>query len=504
MINPTTLPKKISLFNCSFSINSLYLCKQRDPQHLFRYKISLKMFLYPLKKIFPFIALFFALTASHSCISNSQSQNSTQRKNEVDSIVRKINDIESLKTILSQYQVDGNIEGQMMTLKQLGKCQREQNKFVDAIYSHTEGQKFATELCDTAEIIYALNNIGTNYRRMSMLEDATAYHYQALKYCEEYSDKYSYSAKKNRVVSLNGIGNISLRLGDYETADSVFRAALAGEKALGSALGQAINYANLGAIYEYNNQLDSAWSYYTQSMNKNIEARSDLGISLCHGYFGGLYEKAGKIDSAIIEYNKAFALKDKIDAWHWLNSCLSLAQLYLNQNNISLAKQLLTQAEDVAITSRSRDHSASIYALLSEVYEKLGNPSMAFDYYKKSRIYNDSIVSEKNLIQVQNERVKYEYQRRQQEIDSLQAGYNQEKSFSNLMVWAMIAIAILSIAIILLLSYALQMRKKRHQALQQIDDVRTSFFTNITHEFRTPLTVIVGVSEELTRINGGG
>ena len=68
----------------------------------------------------------------------------------------------------------------------------------------------------------------------------------------------------------------------------------------------------------------------------------------------------------------------------------------------------------------------------------------------------------------------------------------------------MIAIAILSIAIILLLSYALRMRKKRHQALQQIEDVRTSFFTNITHEFRTPLTVIVGVSEELTRISGGG
>jgi hypothetical protein len=102
------------------------------------------MFLYLLKKIFPIIALFFALTSLHSCISNSQNQNSTQRKNEVDSIVRKINDIDSLKTILSQYQVEGNIEGQMMSLKQLGKCQREQNKFVDATYSHTEGQKLAT------------------------------------------------------------------------------------------------------------------------------------------------------------------------------------------------------------------------------------------------------------------------------------------------------------------------------------------------------------------------
>ena len=461
------------------------------------------MFLYLLKKITLFVTLFFALMSLHSCTSNNQNQDSEQRKIEADSIVRNINNIDSLKAIYSQYQSEENAEGQMMTLKQLGKCQREQNKFADAIESHTNGQNIALELCDTPEIVHALNNIGTNYRRMSMLEDATTFHYQALKYCEEYSDKESYQAKKNRVVSLNGIGNISLRLGDYETADSVFRAALAGEKDLGSALGQAINYANLGAIYESNNQPDSAWAYYHKSMEMNIKAKSDLGISLCHGYFGGMYEKAGKIDSAIIEYNKAFAMKDKIDAWHWLNSCLSLAQLYVKQGNHAIALNLLTQAEGVALTSRSRGHSASIYELLSELNEKTGNTAKALDYYKKSSKYNDSIVSEKNLIQVQNERVKYEYQRRQQEVDSLQAGYNQEKSFSSIMIWAMIAIAILSIAIILLLSYALRMRKKRHQALQQIDDVRTSFFTNITHEFRTPLTVIVGVSEELTRISGG-
>ena len=269
-----------------------------------------------------------------------------------------------------------------------------------------------------------------------------------------------------------------------------------------AALGQAINYANLGAIFEYNHQIDSEWIYYKKSMQMNIEAKSDLGISLCHGYFGGLYEKNGQIDSAIIVYKKAFAMKDKIDAWHWLNSCLSLAQLYIKRGNLSSAKQLLNQAEETALVSRSRDHSASIYALLSEIYEKSGNASKAFDYYKKSRTYNDSIVREKNLVQMLNERVQYEYHRRQQEIDALQAGYNQEKRFSSVLMWAMIAIAILLFAIIALLSYALRLRKKRQQALQQIDEVRTSFFTNITHEFRTPLTVIVGVSEELARITG--
>ena len=497
-------PNKIYASNLphisKFCISLYYtIYKLSHPQFLQIFILT--MILYFIKKATIITLLLGALASMVACVDHANNHVSAQRKSEADSIVRQINDIDTLKLIYSRYQADDNAEGQMMTLKQLGKCQRERNQFTDAIESHTKGQKIAVELCDTPEIVYALNNIGTNYRRMSMLEDATTFHYRALKYCEDYSDKESYSAQKNRVVSLNGIGNISLRLGDYQTADSVFRQALAGEKALGSPLGQAINYANLGAIFEYNNQIDSAWAYYRKSLEMNIEAKSDLGISLCYGYFGGLHEKAGDIDNAIIEYNKAFEMKDKIDAWHWLNSCLSLAQLHLKHGNTAMAHKLLIEAENVALTSRSRDHLSSIYTLLSELYENAGNQTKAFDYYKKSRTYNDSIVSEKNLVQIQNERVQYEYQRRQQEIDTLQAGYDQEKTFSNIMIWAMIAIAILSVAIIILLLYALQMRKKRHQALQEIDNVRTSFFTNITHEFRTPLTVIVGVSEELARLN---
>lgn len=98
---------------------------------------------------------------------------------------------------------------------------------------------------------------------------------------------------------LNGIGNIALSMGDYVTADSVFRQALKGEQQLGSTLGQAINYANLGAIFERLGKLDSAWTYYRLSLQKNIEADSQLGISLCHGYFGGLYEKQGDFDNAV-------------------------------------------------------------------------------------------------------------------------------------------------------------------------------------------------------------
>ena len=164
----------------------------------------------------------------------------------------------------------------------------------------------------------ALNNLGTNFRRMGILEEATGYHYQALSCCDQYSRQDDPLMLKNRVVSLNGIGNIYMTMGNYQAADSVLRAALAGERTLGSELGQAINLANIGSILEHQGQADSAWTYYRQSLEMNTRAGSQLGISLCHTHFGELYEAAGQLDKAVGEYRQAYDLmRTNSDSWQW-------------------------------------------------------------------------------------------------------------------------------------------------------------------------------------------
>ncbi|MBE6214919.1 MAG: tetratricopeptide repeat protein [Bacteroidales bacterium] len=196
---------------------------------------------------------------------------------QVDSIVNADRSIDSLVVVLERFEEDGNEYGIVASCRELGRSYRNASMFSEALDIHKKGLSHAQELKDTISIIQALNNIGTDFRRMGILDEASDYHYQALGCSSVYSDTTSQIAIKNRVISLNGIGNVHLSLGNHEVAETVFRQALAGEASLGSFLGQAINYANIGAILESRGQIDSARYYYSESLRCNMEAGSIWG-----------------------------------------------------------------------------------------------------------------------------------------------------------------------------------------------------------------------------------
>ena len=149
-------------------------------------------------------------------------------------------------------------------MREWGKLLRNESRFEEALNMHSLGQQQAEAIGDTLEWVQALNNVGTDYRRIGVLDVAQDYHYRAWLLSNEHSDT-TIAAKKNRVMSLNGLGNIYMTLGNFERADSALRLALMGEKQLNSFVGQAINYANLGSIFEQKGNLDSALVYYHKS-----------------------------------------------------------------------------------------------------------------------------------------------------------------------------------------------------------------------------------------------
>ena len=420
----------------------------------------------------------------------------------VDSIIRSNRSVDSLNVILERFERQGNCYGMITSCRELGRSYRNASMFSEAVDVHKKGLNYAIEAKDTIEIIWALNNIGTDFRRMSILDEASEYHYQALAYTHAYSDTTSVTAIKNRVVSLNGIGNVHLTLGNQEEAESVFRQALAGETLLGSYVGQAINYANIGAILEAKGQIDSARCYYSESLRCNTEAGSALGISLCHTYFGRLYENEGRLDKAIAEYTIAYdIMTGNKDKWHWLESILSLSRAYAANSDIYQAKKYLSEAKTVAEGINSTEHLVEVFRQEYELELGLGNYRRALDAYIKSSEYAKQVTNEKNLTHIQNVRVRYEREKKATEISLLRSTYQTEKRSKNIILITFFVSLVFAILTIIFLLYIIYLRKKNLKMMKEVERTRTNFFTNITHEFRTPLSIIISAAQDIQARN---
>ena len=390
-----------------------------------------------------------------------------------------------------------SIRDSLATLRQQGKKERDASRYDEALRLHIRGLDMARAVGDSSEWIQALNNIATDYRRMGMLDVAQSYHYQALSLCDESSDT-TYQMRKNRVKALNGLGNIYLSIYSYDDADSVFRQALEGEHQLGSATGQAINYANLGSIYSARGDDEKALDYYRQSMFYNKKDSNLLGMALCHLYFGNIYERRQQYDLALREYEQSDRMMtDLKDLWHALEPRLALASVYYHTHEDAKALALLDRADATARQINSWEHIVEVHHLYFQLMQRQGRYHEALDHHLIATAYQDSILDNEKLDRIHNIGINIERTRQQEMVNMAQNELQTEKRIRQQSAWLFGLTVILLLAVISALLYVQRMRHHSMEMMREASRLREDFFTNITHEFRTPLTVILGLSRKI-------
>lgn len=390
-----------------------------------------------------------------------------------------------------------SIRDSLATLRQQGKKERDASRYDEALRLHIRGLDMARAVGDSSEWIQALNNIATDYRRMGMLDVAQSYHYQALTLCDESADT-TYQMRKNRVKALNGLGNIYLSIYSYDDADSVFRQALEGEHQLGSATGQAINYANLGSIYSARGDDEKALDYYRQSMFYNKKDSNLLGMALCHLYFGNIYERRQQYDLALREYEQSDRMMtDLKDLWHALEPRLALASVYYHTHEDAKAQALLDRADATARQINSWEHIVEVHHLYFQLMQRQGRYHEALDHHLIATAYQDSILDNEKLDRIHNIGINIERTRQQEMVNMAQNELQTEKRIRQQSAWLFGLTVILLLAVISALLYVQRMRHHSMEMMREASRLREDFFTNITHEFRTPLTVILGLSRKI-------
>ncbi len=231
-------------------------------------------------------------------------------------------------------------------------------------------------------------------------------------------------------------------------------------------------------------------NYFRKANDYNLMSRVFLLKAL---YFKNEVKDYKKTDSVF---------KSSIDYYKQTNYDKELADLYifygdflkdiLKNNPKALHQYILADSIYYAKHPNINLHYVYLLEGLSEAYEKAGD-------YKKALFYDKSAYeARKELYKKQNRElsrrleVKFQANRKQQQIALLN---REKKNERNMLLGGLTLIGLTS----LFLFFAYKNNRKTAQKLKELNTAKSLFFTNISHEFRTPLTLISGITQVLKK-----
>lgn len=403
--------------------------------------------------------------------------------------------IDSLMQSVMVHRASGERAQEMAALAALGHGYQTASQYAEAAKVHNLQLHLAETLNDTLMKASALNDLGVNYRRLGLYYDALDYHLHAAETSLAYTeDKINDKLLKCRAIAYNGAGNVYLSIGSYQKADEMLRKALAIEKKLNSHLGMNVDLANLGSVYENRGLIDSAWIYYKESMYHSELANTYTGKAYGHMNFGRIHALRGNYQKAIEEFRESMNLvhTDR-DIWLWIQPAISLADAYVEAGMMDSARIQLDSVQATAQRIAAKEYLSKIDRVRAKLNENMGQYQLALKLYKQAEMREDSMLNARNLFEIETLQRDINARQRLRVENKREGQLLREKWWNRL---ALLALCLVT-ALLGFMIYVQRLRRKSHQTLKHILMVREHFFTSVTHEFRTPLTVILGLTQDL-------
>ena len=328
--------------------------------------------------------------------------------------------------------------------------------------------------------------------------------------------------------TLTNIGGIFSEQKEFDQALTYFERALSTYEETGNKLriGDVLN--SIANIYQQQGKDSLALAFAIRSLEIGREIQINNSQVQALITIGDIYASQGKSQEANEALEEGLAIAEETEDQSQICAALNgLAQQAYSQKNWRqvrvYAQRSLEIAEDLESIHLIRN--ASRYLWQSQ--EALGQKAAAFDSYRLFVTMRDSLLSEEN----QRATIRYEF-REKALADSLQSAAaltlqveenQRRKSVSNLLIGGLGITLILGMLLwnrfritrrqkgiieteknkLDQAYYDLDVEKQKlslaNEKLQELDDFKSRFFTNISHEFRTPLTVISGMMDQITK-----
>ncbi len=342
---------------------------------------------------------------------------------------------------------------------------------------------------DSASLSDAYSHLSACYQRISMNDSALSNCYSSLRIDEKLKDKERLSS------SYNNLAAIYLGIDRALEAKPFIKKAIELEQAATpqhpSKL--SVRYGIAAEIYLKLNKTDSALAFINKAYAIDSVAADTLHMARRMVVMGDIYSSMEREDSALNSYNNAIEfLNTTADKYSLAVAYKSLGSLYEKRNEHGKALECLEKSTELAKECNARRILLQNYYLMG-ISPANKNHDKVVEYLKNSNALKDSIYNDASSNLASHYSMTLEAQNKQITIEEQQHSITMQR----------LIIAATSIALLLvLLGFASLfriniLRARAQRAEKNAEQMKDLFFTNMTHEFRTPLTVILGEAQAL-------
>lgn len=225
-------------------------------------------------------------------------------------------------------------------------------------------------------------------------------------------------------------------------------------------------------------------------------------MAIGHGFLANAYLM---IDSLryLVPYHAKLAIQLS-DYEDWLSFLkidkrITLGQYYLYRREYQAAQLEFERAINQAQTDKAYGYLGLAYLKLADTHEMTGQFAEALTAYKQSKRYHDSLFTERSQERIGQLRVEYETELKDLEVKRLRREEENRAAQLRKQRALLIGIVLVAAIFVVLLVWALgnfrqrlESNRKLLVAERELVKSRSQFFTQLSHEFRTPLTAILG------------
>lgn len=400
------------------------------------------------------------------------------------------------------FQLRQSLEDPRLTARSynnFGVLNRRRGTFDSAIYFYKKALVIAREVHDSVLIGDCLSNIALVYQNMQDHEHALAFNLDALAVREKTGDTAKIAA------SYNNLGMIYIDLKEYMRARGYLEQSLQMKLKLNDKRAAANSVVNIGITHYHMSDYADALVRFEEALGLYQELGDNQGSAAALDNLSYVAKKAGNLKAAYEYSAQALAIRAELGkASDIVMSLNSTGLILISLGRMSEALDTLDRA--YALAKKTGDISGLKFTAQSkaELYEVQGKYKEAFEFYAQYATLKDSLLDENKLARIAELREKYETEKKEQELrlqeatllqqEAIISRQSQQKNFITMLAVALLIIFLLTYFVYHSRLKARNLINERNLELQRL---RSHFFANISHEFRTPLTIIQAATDDL-------